>query len=94
MATPLQINQYLSLVLTEGFHAGIKPITEDLVKSVLAYDLNSIEAQLVRQGYDIRTLAEILDIKPKEARSFTRGELSSTRRDEILDAISGFGIVL
>ena len=94
LATPLQINQYLSLVLTEGFHAGIKPITEDLVKSVLAYDLNSIEAQLVRQGYDIRILADVLDIKAKEVRSFIRGELSSSRRDEILTTVQSLGIVL
>ena len=94
LATPLQINQYLSLVLTEGFHAGIKPVTEELVKSVLAYDLNSIEAQLVRQGYDIRILADALDIKNKEVRGFIRGELSSTRRDEIMNAVKNLGVQL
>ena len=94
LATPLQINQYLSLVLTEGFHAGIKPVTEELVKSVLAYDLNSVEAQLVRQGYDARILADALDMKNKEVRGFIRGELTSTRGDEIMNAVKGLGIVL
>nr|WP_257292097.1 recombinase family protein [Endozoicomonas sp. ONNA1] len=94
LATPLQINQYLSLVLTEGLHAGIKPVTEERVKSVLAYDLSSTEAQLVHQGYDARILADALDIKSKELRGFIRAELSSTRRDEIMSAIKGLGVVL
>lgn len=94
LATPLQINQYLSLLLTEALHAGIKPVTEELVKSLLAYDLSSTEAQLVHQGYDARILADALDIKSKEVRGFIRAELSSTRRDEIMSAIKGLGVVL
>ncbi|MCW7552805.1 AAA family ATPase [Endozoicomonas gorgoniicola] len=94
LSTPLQIHQYLNLALTEGYRAGIKPVTEDLVKSVLAFDLNGREAQLIRQGYDPRTLAEALDIKVKEARSFIKGGLNGSRRDEIMDGIKTLGIVL
>lgn len=67
--TYLQIHQYLNLALTEGYRVGIKPVTEELVKPVLAFDLNGREAQLIRQDYDPRTLAEALDIKVKGVRS-------------------------
>ncbi len=94
LTTPLQIHQYLSMALTVGYRTGIKPITRDLVSSVLAHDLNSVEAQLVRQGYDARILAEALDIKLKEARSFIKGELPGTRKDEIINDIHHLGINL
>ena len=67
---------------------------QELVKSVLAYDLNSTEAQLVRQGYDARILADALNIKSNEVRGFIRGELSSIRRDDIMSAVKGLGVVL
>ena len=94
LSTPLQIQQYLSLALTEGFRVGVKPITEDLLAAVLAYDLNSAEAQLVRQGYDIKALADALDIKSREARSFLKGDIPSGRREEIMESVKGLGINL
>ncbi len=94
LTTPLQMNQYLSLAMTEGYKAGVQPITEELVKSILAYDLNCAEAQLVRQGYDIKALADALDIKAKEARNFLKGDIPSSRKEEIMDSIRALGINL
>ena len=94
LLTPLQIHQYLELALTEGYRAGIKPVTESLVQSVLAFDINSTEAKLVRQGYDSRFLSDVLDIKAQEARSFIKGQPPSSRRDEIMEKMGHFGITL
>ena len=94
LTTPLQINQYLNLALTETYRSGITPVTEDLVKTVLAYDLNSMEAWMVRQGYDAKLLSETLDIRTKDVHSFIKGELSGSHRDEIVEGMQSLGIVL
>jgi len=36
LATPRQINQYLDMALKEAYKSGFKPITVEVVESVLA----------------------------------------------------------
>ncbi|WOG30332.1 AAA family ATPase [Endozoicomonas sp. 8E] len=94
LSTPLQINQYLGIALAESYRVGIQPITAERITSVLAVDLNSPEAQLIRQGYDIRALAEVLDIKASEVRNFIKGNLPATQRDELMTQLQSQGISL
>ncbi len=61
---------------------------------MLAVDLNSPEAQLIRQGYDVRALAEVLDIKASEVRNFIKGNLPATQRDELMTQLQSQGISL
>ena len=80
LRTPLQINEYLALALEAGFQAGIRPVTRDVIESVLARDINDIEPRLVRQGYPSKVLGNLLNIKTGEIRRFLDGKLAPGAR--------------
>lgn len=83
LVTPLQIEQYLILALEKGHRVGQKPVTAELVKSVLAKGLDDLEPTLVRHGYSAKALAEILNLKPAEVRAFLHGRLEPSRLQEL-----------
>jgi hypothetical protein len=41
-----------------GFEMGVKPIDARIVEAVLSRQINDLEAQMTRNGYDIRSLVE------------------------------------
>jgi len=49
-------------------------MTVEVVDSVLSADLDALEATLTRHGYNARTLAELLNVRPAEIRAFLRGQ--------------------
>lgn len=57
LSTPLQIEQYLTLAFEAAYQVGQKPVTIEIIDSVLAADLDALEATLTRYGYNARTLA-------------------------------------
>src|SRR6267378_4171079 len=63
LKTPLQIGQHL----VRAFEAG------------LSHQLNDLEPQLTRNGYDVRSLVEQFDAKPSEIRQLLRGDLDPGR---------------
>jgi hypothetical protein len=75
LATPLQVEQYLTLALEEAYRAGQKPVTPDIIDSVLAQGLNDVEPTLARYGYTDRAVADLLHVRPAEVRAFLRGRL-------------------
>jgi type II secretory pathway predicted ATPase ExeA len=83
LVTPLQIEQYLTLALEHGYRVGQKPVTPNLVQSVLAKGLDDLEPTLIRHGYNTKILAEILNIKPAEVRAFLRGQLQQNRIQDL-----------
>lgn len=42
LLTPLQIGYHLTLALEEAYKIGTKPVTEEIVKSVIAKDINEV----------------------------------------------------
>jgi type II secretory pathway predicted ATPase ExeA len=52
LATPLQIAHYLTLAFEQAYMIAEKPVSAELVASVLPPDLNDPQAQLARQGYN------------------------------------------
>ena len=94
LTTPLQIEQALELATSNGFKIGQKPITADLIEMSIALDINDIEAKLARFGYSTNSVAEVLNIKPAEAKKFVRGKLASTRFDELSQSLKAAGIPL
>ena len=52
---------------------------------MLSRQLNDLEPQLTRNGYDVRSLVEQFDAKPAEIRQLLRGELDPGRSQELLD---------
>jgi len=73
LKTPLQIGQHLVRVFEAGFEIGAKPIAAGVVEAVLSRKLDELEAQLTRNGYDLRSLVEQFDAKPAEIRRLLRG---------------------
>jgi len=59
LKTPLQIGQHLVRAFEAGFEIGAKPIDTSVVEAVLSHQLNDLEPQLTRNGYDVRSLVEL-----------------------------------
>ena len=52
-------------------------IENELAKDIK--DINALEPRLTRQGYNAKVLAELLNAKPREIKSFLSGQLASGR---------------
>jgi type II secretory pathway predicted ATPase ExeA len=83
LTTPLQIEQYLTLAFEAGYQVGAKPVTVEIIESVLAADLDALEATLTRNGYSSRAIAEMLNVRPAEIRAFLHGQLAPGRTQEL-----------
>ena len=94
LSTPLQIEQYLRLAFEEAYQIGQKPIDTEIIDSILAKDINALEPVLTRHGYSIKVLAELLDTKPVEIRSFLHGNLTPARTQELQNSLLEIGIPL
>lgn len=92
LKTPLQIGQHLVRAFEAGFEMGVKPIDARIVEAVLSRQINDLEAQLTRNGYDIRSLVEQFEAKPAEIRQLLRGELDAGRTGELLDEMRAAGL--
>nr|AQX41864.1 ExeA-like protein [Pseudomonas coronafaciens pv. garcae] len=51
LRTPLQIQLHISLALEAGYLTGEKPVSAELVESVLSRQLDDLEPTLTRHGY-------------------------------------------
>ena len=67
LKTPLQIGQHLVRAFEAGLEIGAKPIDAGVVEAVLSSQLNDLEPQLTRNGYDLRSLVEQFDAKPAKS---------------------------
>jgi type II secretory pathway predicted ATPase ExeA len=94
LQTPLQIQDYLTKAIQQGHQLGEKIITKELIEQVLRADLNSLEAQLVRNGYQFKSICELLNATPKETNEFLQGKLNSQRKSEFIQKLRDIGIVI
>ena len=78
-ASPESFEYYLTRALEEAYKVGQKPVEADMIENVLAKDINGLEPRLTRQGYNAKVLAELLNAKPREIKSFLSGQLASGR---------------
>jgi hypothetical protein len=92
LKTPLQIGQHLVRAFEAGFEIGAKPIDTSVVEAVLSHQLNDLEPQLTRNGYDVRSLVEQFDAKPSEIRQLLRGDLDPGRSRELMDEMRAAGL--
>ena len=83
LVSPLQIQHYLSLAFDEAFRIGTKPVTSDIIESVIARDIDHLEPKLARSGYNVKTISGILNLRPAIIKSFLHGQLSPERTQEI-----------
>jgi hypothetical protein len=94
LVTPLQIIQYLDLALQEAYKIGQKPVSAEMIASVLAQDINGLESTLTRHGYGFKVVADLLNVRPAEIRSFLQGRLTANRAQELRDDMLAAGIPL
>jgi hypothetical protein len=76
---------------------GQKPVGADMIENVLAKeakDINGLEPRLTRQGYKAKVLAELLNAKPREIKSFLSGHLAPGRTQELQSELLAAGIPL
>lgn len=92
LVTPLQIEQYLDLAMEAAYRIGEKPLTTEVVEMVLAQGLDDLEPRLIRNGYSAKVLAQLLNIRTAEVRSFLHGQLSSGRTQDLREQMLRLGI--
>jgi len=92
LKTPLQIGQHLVRAFEAGFELGTKPIDASIVGAILSRQINDLEPQLTRNGYDLGSLVEQFDAKPAEIRQLLRGDLDPRRSQELMDEMRAAGL--
>ena len=92
LKTPLQIGRHLVRAFEAGFEAGVKPVEQITVETVLSRRLDDLEPQLTRHGYDLRSLCEQFDARPAEIRQLLRGDLDPARTNELTDQMRAAGL--
>ncbi len=92
LVTPLQIEQYLTLAFEQAYQIGEKPVTVEVVDSVLAPGLNDLEPELARHGYNVKVLALELNVRQAEIRSYLHRQLAPGRTEELHKQLLAKGI--
>jgi hypothetical protein len=65
-----------------------------MIENVLAKDINGLEPRLTRQRYNAKVLADLLNVKPREIKSFLSGHLAPGRTQELETELLAVGIPL
>jgi len=60
----------------------------------LAQDINGLESTLTRHGYSFKVVADLLNVRPAEIRSFLQGRLTANRAQELREDMLAAGIPL
>jgi hypothetical protein len=76
------------------YQVGQKPVTAEMIEGVLAQDINGLESTLTRSGYNLKVVAELVNVRPTDIRSFLQGRLSASRAQELRDEMLAVGIPL
>jgi type II secretory pathway predicted ATPase ExeA len=92
LTTPLQIEQYLTLAFEQAYQVGEKPVTTEIIDSVMAPGLNDLEPKLARHGYNVKVLALELNVRQTEIRSYLHGQLAPGRTEELYKQLLTKGI--
>lgn len=92
LRTPLQIQQHLSLALDAGYQAGEKPVSAEVVTSVLSRQIDDLEPTLTRHGYRVKDLVEQFDAKPAEIKAFFNSTLDARRATQLRDKMLRAGL--
>jgi hypothetical protein len=90
--TLLQFEQYLTRAFEEAYKIGQKPVGTDIVESVLAPDIDALDTRLVRNGYNVKHLCELLNSKPREINAFIRGQLPPERTQQLSTQLLAVGV--
>ena len=82
------------MAVEEAYKIGVKPVSPDIVESVINRRIDDLEPRLTSYGYGTKTLSKALNVRPKVIRAFFRGQLSPGQTKEIQDEMLTMGISL
>lgn len=86
------MSHYLTRAFDEGYKVGEKPVTVQLLESVVATGQDDLEARLARWGYSARSVADQFNTHPAEIKRLFRGELSPARQAELTHQMMAAGL--
>ena len=92
LRTPMQIERHLARAFAEAYRSGTRPVTVEIVDSILSRQIDDLEPTLVRHGYDTKLLAEQFNTRPLEIKKLIAGELDPNRAKELTDDMRLAGI--
>jgi type II secretory pathway predicted ATPase ExeA len=94
LRTPLQVQRYLALALEAAYMAGEKPVSAEIVESVLSRQIDDLEPTLARNGYRLKDLVEQFEAKPAEFKALFNNTLDPLRATELRDKMLRAGLPL
>lgn len=94
LTTPLQFEQYLTRAFEEAYKIGQKPVGTEVVEGVLATDIDALDARLMRNGYNVRNLCDLLNSKPRDINAFIRGQLPPEKTQQLSQQLLAAGVPL
>ncbi|QUW68368.1 ExeA family protein [Pseudomonas synxantha] len=94
LRTPLQVQLHLTLALDAGYQTGERPVSVDVVESVLSRHIDDLEPTLTRNGYRMKDLVEQFSAKPHEFKALFNNTLDLERATELRDKMLAAGIPL
>jgi type II secretory pathway predicted ATPase ExeA len=92
LRTPLQIQLHLALALEAGYQAGERPVTVEVVESILSRHIDDLEPTLTRHGYRIKDLIEQLDAKSADIKALFNNTLDPVRATELREKMLRAGL--
>ena len=92
LRTPLQIQQHLTLALDASYQTGDKPVSAEMVLSVLSRQIDDLEPTLMRHGYRVKDLAEQFDARPAEIRALFKSTLDVARATQLRENMLRAGL--
>ena len=94
LTTPLQFEQYLTRAFEEAYKIGQKPVATEIVEGVLVADIDALDARLMRNGYNVKSLCDLLNSKPREITAFIHGQLPPERTQQLSSQLLAVGVPL
>lgn len=82
-STALEIESGLTRSLEAAYLIGEKPVTTQVVETIVPPAVTDWQATLIRNGYDLKDLAVLLTAKPQEIKLLLRGQLEPARMEEL-----------
>ena len=94
LRTPLQVQLHFALALDAGYQTGERPVSVEVVESVLSRHIDDLEPTLTRNGYRMKDLVEQFGGRAHEFKALFNNTLDSERAAELRDKMLAAGIPL
>lgn len=87
-----QLQVHLQLALETGCQTGEKPVTAQLVETVLSRQFDDLVPTLARHGYRLENMTEQFDTRAAEIRAMFSNQLEPKRSAEIRERMLAAGL--